>query len=61
MAVNRKIKCLLDVMLCSLVSTKIQTSLLVHKEKLCMDMTVITQLYCQLYIKCQLNVLTCFV
>ena len=28
-----------------------------HKEKkLCTDMTVITQLYCQLYIKCQLHV-----
>jgi len=26
------------------------------RKQLCMDMTVITKLYCQLYIKCQLHV-----
>jgi len=26
-------------------------------KQLCMDMTVITQLYCQLYVTCQLHVL----
>ena len=26
------------------------------RKQLCMDMTVITQIYCQLYIKCQLHV-----
>ena len=26
------------------------------REQLCMDLTIITQLYCQLYITCQLHV-----